>query len=285
MRPFHRSGARGGIRWAAFESGIRDSGVNDGLGNAPAATRALEALRVLAAAPGPVTAAALGRQLGIPRSSTYHLLAAMSGAGFVTHYPEEERWGLGVGAFEIGAAYLRHEPLERLGRPLLHRLAHDVASRAAVVAHLGVLHGRETLYLLRESPQAPLTVVVDVGVRLPATLTASGRAMLAELPAAQLRALFPSKETFVDRTGAGPTSLTALTRLLASERAQGWAEEDGFVVPGFASVAAAAVDRSGRPVASIGLTFRSERVDHAMRVDLARATRRTARELSRRLGA
>ena len=173
-------------------------------GNAPAATRALAALRVLAAAPGPITAAALGRQLGIPRSSTYHLLAAMSGAGFVTHYPEEERWGLGVGAFEIGAAYLRHEPLERLGRPLLHRLAHDVASRAAVVAHLGVLHGRETLYLLRESPQTPVTVVVDVGVRLPAALTASGRAMLAELPAAQVRALFPSKDAFVDRTGVGP---------------------------------------------------------------------------------
>lgn len=254
-------------------------------GNAPAATRALAALRVLAAAPGPISAATLARQLGIPRSSTYHLLAAMSDAGFVTHYPEEERWGLGVGAFEIGAAYLRHEPLERLGRPLLHRLAHDVAPRASVVAHLGVLHGRETLYLLRESPQVPVTVVVDVGVRLPATLTASGRAMLAVLPPAQLRALFPSKDAFVDRTGAGPTSLTALTRLLASERVRGWAEEDGFVAPGFASVAAAALDRSGRPVASIGLTFRSERVDHVLRTDLARAARRTARELSRRLGA
>lgn len=253
--------------------------------NAPAATRALEALRALAAAPGPMTASTLGRQLGIPRSSTYHLLAAMSGAGFVTHYPEEERWGLGVTAFEIGAAYLRHEPLERLGGPLLHRLAHDVVSRTAVVVHLGVLHGRETLYLLRESPPATVTVVVDVGVRLPASLTASGRAMLAELSAPQLRALFPSKESFVDRTGTGPMSLTALTRLLASERAQGWAEEDGFVVPGFASVAAAALDRSGRPVASIGLTFRSERVDDVMRADLARAARRTARELSRRLGA
>lgn len=254
-------------------------------GNAPAATRALSALRLLAAAPGPVTAAALGRQLGIPRSSTYHLLAAMSAAGFVTHYPEEERWGLGVGAFEIGAAYLRHDPLERLGRPLLHRLGHDVSSLAPAVAHLGVLHGRETLYLVRESPPTPVTVVVDVGVRLPATLTASGRAMLAALPSAQLRALFPSKDALVDRTGSGPTSLTALTRLLAAERARGWAEEDGFVVPGFASVAAAALDRSGRPVASIGLTFRSERADGPMRADLARAAVRTARELSRRLGA
>ncbi len=132
-------------------------------GNAPAATRALAVLRALAEAPAPMTASALGRQLDVPRSSMYHLLAAMAEAGFVAHYPEEERWGLGVGAFEIGAAYLRHEPLERYGRPLLHRLAHAVADVVPAVAHLGVLHGRETLYLLREAPRTPVTVVADVG--------------------------------------------------------------------------------------------------------------------------
>ena len=97
---------------------------------------------------------------------------------------------------------------------MLHRLAHDVAEVAAAVAHLGVLHGRETLYLLTEAPRTPVTVVAEVGVRLPASLTASGRAMLAQLPAAQVRALFPSRESFVDRTGVGPATPTALTRLL-----------------------------------------------------------------------
>jgi DNA-binding IclR family transcriptional regulator len=232
-----------------------------------------------------MTASALARELGLPRSSTYHLLSAIAAAGFVAHYPEEGRWGLGVTAFEIGAAYLRHEPLERLGRPLLHRLAADISQAAPAVAHLGVLHGRETLYLLRESPPTPLSVVAEVGVRLPAALTASGRSMLAELPAAQLRALFPSKDSFVDRTGVGPTSLTALSRLLAAERARGWAEEDGFIVAGYSSVAVAARDHSRRPVASIGLTFRSDRVDEATRAVLAREAGRAARELSRRLGA
>jgi DNA-binding IclR family transcriptional regulator len=254
-------------------------------GNAPAATRALRALRALATAAGPMSAAALAQQLGIPRSSGYHLLAAMTAEGFVVHYPEEERWGLGVASFEIGAAYLRHEPLERLGRPILHRLAHDVSGIAPTVVHLGVLHGRETLYLLREATRSPVSAVVDVGVRLPASLTASGRAMLADLPPAQLRALFPAKSAFVDRTGAGPSSPTALTRLLATERERGWSEEDGFVVTGFASVAAAVRDHSGRSMASIGLTFRSDRVDRRARNDLARAAVRAARDLSRRLGA
>ena len=254
--------------------------------NVPAATRTLAILSALAQSPGPVTAAALARDLGLPRSSTYHLLTAMSEAGFVAHFPEEERWGLGVVAFEIGAAYLRHEPLERWARPVLQQLSSAIVDIAPAVAHLGVLHGRETLYLATQAPpRASVTTVAEVGVRLPASLTASGRAILAQLPASQVRALFPDRVAFVDRTGRGPTSPTALGRLLASERRQGWSQEDGFIVEGYASVAVAAIDRSGRPAASIGLTFRADRVDTHLRGELARHAGRAARELSRRMGA
>ena len=67
--------------------------------------------------------------------------------------------------------------------------------------------------------------------------------------------------------------------------ARGHGALDGLVVEGYASVAAAAVDRTGRPVASLGLTFRSDQVDVPERVRLARAVRSVALELSRRLGA
>ena len=255
------------------------------MANAPAATRALSILRALAAAAGPVTAAGLARDLGLPRSSTYHLLSAMEQQGFVVHYPEDERWGLGVAAFEIGTAYLRHDPLERMARPLLGPLAQRVGQLVPGVTHLGVLHGRETLYLLlEESARRPVSVVADVGVRLPASLTASGRALLAALPAAQVRALFPDRESFVDRTGRGPLSPNALAALLRDERTRGWSEEDGFITDGLASVAAAAFDRGGRPVASVGVTFRSDSADIRTRGRLAEAVRSTARELSRRLG-
>jgi DNA-binding IclR family transcriptional regulator len=255
------------------------------MADATAAVRALALLRELAGAAGPLPAATLATRLGLPRSSTYHLLAVLAAEGFVVHYPEEGRWGLGVAAFELGAAYLRHEPLERLGQPLVSRLAHEAGMVAPAVAHLGVLHGRETVYLLREATAAPVTVVVDVGVRLPAALTASGRCQLALLSGAQVRALFPDRGAFVDRTGRGPTSLTALNATLREEGRRGWAEEDGHVVDGYASVAVAAVDRTGRPAASIGLTFRSDQVDGRARERLARAAMSVARELSRRMGA
>src|SRR6478672_5482366 len=238
-------------------------------GGVPAARQALALLQALAAQPGPMPAAALARDLGLPRSTTYHLLTELIDAGFVVHLPEERRYGLGVAAFEIGSAYSRQEPLARLARPLLARLVDAVGHSA----HLAVLHGREVLYVVEQRAPGRPPLVTDVGVRLPAQLTASGRALLAGLPAAQVRALFPNADAFVDRHGAGPEKLSELRRLLGEVRRSGHATEDGEVTPGFASVAAAVHDHAGRPAAGIAVTFPSEVVEPAARDELARRVR------------
>ncbi|GGL85771.1 IclR family transcriptional regulator [Nakamurella endophytica] len=220
---------------------------------APALRRGLAVLRVLAERPGPVSAAAVARDLGLARSTVYELLGELAAAGFATHVASERRWGLGVAAFEIGTAYLRADPLERLGRPVLTRLART----AGGTAHLGVLHGGETLYLAKERPAGPApALVTDVGVRLPAPLTATGVSILAALPAAQIRALFPDRGAFVDRTGRGPASPGQLREVLAAARLRGWSLEDGQVSADTASVAAAVFDHNGRPVAAVGVTVR-----------------------------
>ncbi|SDP71005.1 transcriptional regulator, IclR family [Actinopolyspora xinjiangensis] len=261
----------------------------------PALRRGLAVLRVLAARPGPVSAAVIARELELPRSTTYHLLAELTEAGFVTHLPEERRYGLGVASFELGSAYLRHEPLERLAGPLLRELVDRVGDNA----HLGVLHGNELLYLIKERPSRPRTLVTDVGVRLPAQLTASGRAMLAHLPRNQVRALFPRADSFVLRTERGPRDLPELRRLLAREYRAGWSVEDGQITEGFASVACAAFDHGGRPTAAISVTMRHhcEPVEATAAEngrsrspcgeswpELARLVRATADELTNRIG-
>ncbi|WP_138733253.1 IclR family transcriptional regulator [Modestobacter excelsi] len=245
----------------------------------PAARQVLALLQALARQPGAVPAAALARDLGLPRSTTYSLLAELVDAGFVVHLPEERRYGLGVSAFEIGSAYSRQEPLARLARPVLARLVDAVGHSA----HLAVLHGREVLYVVEQRAPGRPPLVTDVGVRLPAQLTASGRAMLAGLPPAQVRALFPDGTAFVDRHGSGPRRLSELRRLLADVRRAGHAGEDGEVTPGFASVAAAVHDHAARPAAAVAVTFPAGDVDEGGRVELARRVGRAAAELTRRI--
>ncbi|PRW63256.1 IclR family transcriptional regulator [Actinopolyspora mortivallis] len=260
----------------------------------PALRRGLAVLRLLATRAGPVSAGVIARELELPRSTTYHLLGELVEAGFVTHLPEERRYGLGVATFEVGSAYLRHEPLERLAGPLLRGLV----DQAGYNAHLGVLHGGELLYLIKERPAQPQTLVTDVGVRLPAQLAASGRAMLAHLPRVQVRALFPRAESFVLRTERGPRNLPELRRLLTRERRRGWSVEDGEITEGFASVACPVFDHNGHPTAAISMTMRhhcsepgeagstdrNRQPCGSVWPDLARLVRATAEELTSRVG-
>jgi len=244
----------------------------------PAARQTLAILTCLASRPGPAGAAVIAREVGLPRSTTYHLLAELQAADFVVHLPEEKAYGLGVAAFEVGSAYLRHDPLERLARPLLVRLV----EQAGATAQLGILQGNETVYLLKEQPRSPLTLITDIGVRLPAHLTASGRAMLAHLPAAQVRALYPTVESFTTRTGQGPASLRELRERIRVERQRGYADEDGFVTAGHASVAACVFDHGGRPTAAVALTF-TDVVDARRRIRLASAAVAAADALTARI--
>ena len=255
----------------------------------PAASRTLATLQALAKAGSPLTAAAIASRIGAPRSSTYQLLQVLEASGFVIHFEEDSRWGLGIAAFELGTAYLRHDPLERLARPILKRLVGSIDSKASLqfglTAQVGILDGQDLLYLLRDSPSHVVPVVTDVGVRLPAHLTASGRSMLALLPKAQFKATYGSAAWLQLRTANGPRDLKQLRTLLAREQELGFATEDEHVSEGFSSIAAAAVNHLGLPTASFAVTFRTADASPEARAELAKLVVPASAELSKRLGA
>ena len=247
--------------------------------NAPAAASALDILEHLSRHAEPVPAASIARALSLPRSSVYHLLNVLCSRGYVTHYVEERRYGLGSAAYELGSAYQRQAPLARVARTAIRRLA-DQCGRNA---HFATLDGRDVIYLLEERALGQPTLVTDVGVRLPSHLTASGVAMLAGLPPAQVRALYPDRGSFSQRHGAGPTSLKELRALLVRTRAAGHAREDGTISPDLSSVARAVVDGANRPIAAVAVTLRSTDADDDHVAELVARVRTAADDIARRL--
>ena len=217
----------------------------------PAATRCLRVLKFLASQPEPVALDRIRQACDLPRSTAYHLLQAMADEGFVDHLEDDHRFALGVAAFEVGSGYSRHVPLQRVARRLLAAVV-DATHQSA---HFTVLHGRDVLYVLEERAPGRQSLVTDVGVRLPAHLTASGRAILAALPPAQIRALYPDREAFTQRYGTGPASPSELRALLTDTRARGYATEDGEVTLGLGSVGVAVLDAVGWPIAAIAVTY------------------------------
>lgn len=247
----------------------------------PAARSTLRLLKYLASHGGPVRATTIARDLGLPRSTTYHLLAALHDEGFLVHSPETQAYFLSPLIGELGSSVVTSKALASLATPVLERLVAE--TKLPVVAHLGLLHHSDVVYAAKIASARAPAVVTSIGVRLPAHLTATGRAMLAALSPAQLDAIYPDAASLITRAGPGPTTLEQLRAVLAAARDGGWATEDGDITLDYASVAAPVLDANDYPAAAVGLTFRGAIVDGAHRERLGRAVQAAAALLSRRL--
>lgn len=245
------------------------------------AERALDVLLFLASRVRPVPAAAIAREHGMPKSSMYHLLNVLAAKGFVVHNREERTWGLGVAAFEIGSAYLGSEPLGHLGRPIVRALAEQTRK----VAQLFIMQGTEVLTLLREMPSGvELPMVTDVGVRVPAYLTAAGRAMLMHASPKQLNALYPPTRPLVNRNRPGPRNLAELRQELRASRERGYAVIENTISFGLSATAVPVFSHDDRSIAALALTQPTAPGAVHDRPGVVEPLLEAAEALSRRLG-
>ena len=99
----------------------------------PALRRAVAILRHLAASNRPISAGAIARSGNVPRSSAYELLNVLEELGLVTKV--DAGYLLGPGVAELGSAYLRINPLQRVAQKDVRALA----ERARGVAQLAVI--------------------------------------------------------------------------------------------------------------------------------------------------
>lgn len=239
----------------------------------PAARNTLQILSLLSAIDVPVSAARIRSELGLPRSTTYHLLAELVDAGFVVHLPEHQTYGLGLAAYAMASAYTTQQPLVRMVTSDLEKAADIVGGSG----HLSRLAGSEIVYLQEVRSARAVSLVTEVGVRLPALRTASGRSMVAHLPDSEVRATFSV-------SGESGT-LRKMREDLALIRQQGWAQEIEEVSRGQTSVGVAILDHLNRPAAALAVTYPARGVDNARRdkalAVLHKAARRVAHKMYR----
>ena len=244
----------------------------------PAADQTLQILSLLAGARGPMPASMIASRLDLPRSTVYQLLATLQAHGFVMHLPDERRYGLGHAAVELSFAYARQAPLTRIGTPLLARLVDELG----LSGHLSVPHGREVLYVIEQRAAGARPLISDVHVRLPMPLTASGRAILAAMPKAQVRALFPNRHAFEQWHGDDRDVLrySRLRRVLDETITRGYALEVDSISEGLSSVAVPVLDHRGWPIAAIAITYDDDSLSADELAAVVAGLRRTAGVLS-----
>lgn len=209
--------------------------------------------------------------LGIARSSAHRTLALLQQFDFVEQDLSTRTYRRGPALVEIGLAAVNQLPVRRAAYQLIRNLR-DVTGETT---ELCVLDGRDVVVADVAEGLLPLRVVDELGDRMPAHLTAAGKAILAALPPADVFALFPEEdlETATDRS---IDNRALLETHLDSVRELGYATNLGETGTEYVGVAAAIVDGSGSVRGAVTLALPWARAGDGFATHLGPQARRTA---------
>ncbi|MFP5336862.1 MAG: IclR family transcriptional regulator [Actinomycetes bacterium] len=246
---------------------------------APAVTRAAAVLDLLAAEPlRPVGPSELGRRLGVAKSSISNICAAMVAAGLLRQVDGGYR--LGQRLVQYGEAYLAGVDLVREFHEACHGLGEDVDE----TVQLAVLDGLEVIYLARRDGRQPLRLASEIGRRLPATCTATGKAMLAGLDPGELERRLATVHRLPRLTAHSVATRTALREQLAAVRERGYAVDDQEAVEGLRCLAMPVATGGRAEPAAVSFTLLQARWTAEREQRLLGTLRELTASVAQRLG-
>lgn len=245
----------------------------------PAVTRALALLDRLAAQREPMSLAQLTSELALPKSSVHGLCNTLMSFGYLRRQPD--------GAFLIGPRVMSLAEAFVSGTDVAQEFAAlwadaRVAPEETVV--LSVLNGADALYVAVRNSARPLGLAFNVGMRLPAYLSGSGKAMLAQRSPDEVRKLF-ADGLHTHLTRKGPREIDGLLKELAQTRKRGYSIDDETVREGVYSFGAPVFDASGQAVAGVAVCINKALLGADRGERHREAVLKVARTLSQRLGA
>ena len=249
-------------------------------GDVRALSRGLTILKVIARDGGPrgVNLIGLCKATGLHKSTVHRIVGVLLREELLSREPETERYRLGVGALELGGAYLDRLTPRREALPYLEQLM--VQTNETV--HLGILDRYEVVYV--EKIEAPANVIVHtrIGHREMVHCTAMGKAILAFMSEREIDEVIA--RGLPTRTAATITDARKLRAALALARKRGFAvnaEESRELVN---AVAAPIFDRKADPVAAIVISGLKQRLPMERLLELGGLLKQTAALVSARMG-
>lgn len=237
------------------------------------ADRTVEILELLAAQPRRLTLSEIQRSLGLPKSSLHGLLHTLVSRGWLETDQRGTSYGIGLRALRTGTAYLERDPMVQAAGPLLTQVRNEVDE----TAHLARLDGADIVYLVSRESMHHLRTASRIGHRLPAHVTALGKALLAERDPAEVDSLLPgtlipmTPETVVDRE--------CLHAELDEIRVRGWSIERGQNTVGIGCIAVT-VPTHSPPADAVSCSLPLARFSDEHTREIITALARTAKELA-----
>ena len=219
----------------------------------------------------------LAQEVGLNKTTTYRLLTALESEGMVARQANDT-YRLGPEIVVLGGRALRNNDLRSVSRPALETMA----AATGETATLEVLSGHEVVIIDEVVGEHLMASAQSIGTRWPASVTSTGKAMMAYLPSAELDVIL--SRPLPPMTAKSVTDAGALRRELREIREQGYAVANETLEIGLVVVGAAVRNHDGKVVAAISLGGPSLRLTPARIPEIGELVKATAARVSVQLG-
>lgn len=244
----------------------------------PAVMRALDILELFLGGDATLSPADVMAATGLPRTTVHELLTTLASRGYLDR-DDAGHYRLGVRLLHLGNAYTARFDLLAAASDL----ARATAANTRETCSVAVLQGSEVFYLAKVDGREVLPVPSGIGLRLPASCTGLGKALLSCLPPQRLNAFYPDG-TLPTLTASSIPTLAELEPHLERARQTGVAYEREESTPGLACAAAVIRDVADQPVAAVSLAVPLNRWDAKPEAHWASIVTQAAASVSASLG-
>ena len=239
--------------------------------------KALNLLEALVRSGQPRRLTELSRELGLTKPNVYRLLSTLSVLGYVKKDPLNSLYSPTLKLWEMGSMLVRDVDLVSVAGPRLRKLSSDCHESV----QLAVFDGGFVVYVDKVDSAQPLKAITSIGSRVPASVTSTGKAMLAWLGDEALDQAAQHVKRY--------TPLTLVRRKdiehdLEETRARGYSINRGEFRAGVCGIAVPIRDRTGAVVAAVGVWGAEKNIIGSRRDELAHLTMAAARDISQQLG-
>lgn len=246
----------------------------------PPLMRAFGLLEHIVRSEGPVALQSLTLEAGLPKPTVYRMLAMLEESGLVSREPDGRRVTVGPRLLRFALDTQLTASVRAPRHAILKRLADELGE----TVNLTMLDGSEVVYLDRVETAWPLRMTLQPGSHVPLHCTASGKLLLAQLPAARRRRIVADLP-LVRYTENTITDPQALERELARIRREGLSTDNEEYLQGLVCVAVPVNARDGRTVACVAVHAPVARMPLERALVHLPALVRAAESLARTFGA
>ena len=219
----------------------------DAAGGSPSVARAVEILDYLHRAGSVVSVMEIARNLGIPNSSAYQIVAPLVAGGLIERVAQGGIT-LGPRLSELALKRTQRERLFYLAGPALEELR----SGTGETAQLAILDRGDVVVAMKVDGLDPVHVTTEVGRRIPVNWSAAGRVLLSDLGPRELRRTLRALVR-PSPAGAGTTPIATLIRQISDARQRGIVTQASQSQPSIGAVAARVDGPDGRCAAALCL--------------------------------